>query len=67
MSLVDVASVQEPSLDRVAAGDPDSSYLIRKLEGTAVTGGQMPLFGQPLDQPTIDAMRQWIANGAPPM
>jgi hypothetical protein len=64
MSLVGVASVQEPAVERVAAGAPDDSYLIHKLEGTAQTGGQMPLFGQPLDQATIDTIRQWITDGA---
>jgi hypothetical protein len=64
MSLVGVASIQEPAVERVAAGAPDDSYLIHKLEGTAQTGGQMPLFGQPLDQATIDTIRQWITDGA---
>lgn len=63
-NLVDIASVEVPSLDRVEPGDPDASYLIQKLEGTAAVGGQMPLGGTPLDQATIDAIRQWIADGA---
>ena len=63
-SLVGVTSVQEPTLSRVAANDPDNSYLIQKLEGTNTTGGQMPLFGTPLDQAVIGDIRQWIANGA---
>ena len=63
-----VPSVQQPAILRVAAGDADASYLIDKLEGTAPapTNSQMPLFGQPLDQPTIDAIRQWIDDGATP-
>lgn len=64
MSLVGVASQQDPGLNRVTPGDPDASYLIHKLEGTAPVGGQMPLFGQPLQQPTIDTIRQWISDGA---
>lgn len=63
-NLVGVASVQEPSLSRVAAGDPENSYLIRKLEGTAATGEQMPLGGPPLEQAIVDDIRQWIADGA---
>ena len=48
----------------VAAGDPDASYLIRKLEGTAgITGQRMPP-GTPLPQSDIDIIRTWIANGA---
>jgi hypothetical protein len=63
-NLVGVASIQEPELSRVAAGDPDNSYLIHKLEGTASEGEQMPFGGPPLDQDLIDSIRQWIADGA---
>ena len=64
--LVGVASVEQPNLQRVAAGDPDSSYIVHKLEnGPAITGKQMPLNEEPLPQATIDAIRQWITNGAP--
>ena len=63
-ALVGTASIQVPSLSRVAAGDPDNSYLVQKLEGTAAVGGQMPLGGSPLDPATIEDIRQWIADGA---
>jgi mono/diheme cytochrome c family protein len=64
MNLVNVASVQNAGVDRVEPGDPDSSYLIRKIEGTAATGLRMPPLGNALDQETIDAIRQWISDGA---
>jgi len=64
IGLVNVESLQNSALDRVEPGNPDDSYLIRKLEGTASVGAQMPLFGTPLDQDAIDAVRQWISNGA---
>ena len=63
-ALVGIASIQVPALSRVAAGDPDNSYLIQKLEGTAAVGGQMPLGGTPLAQETIDDIRRWITEGA---
>ena len=64
-SLVGVASIEMPSLQRVAPNDPDNSYLIRKLEGGPNIGGaRMPLGGAPLDQTTIDSIRLWITNGA---
>lgn len=64
--LVDVPSVEQPDLDRVKPGDPDDSYMVRKIEGLAgIDGGQMPLGEAPLPQATIDAIRQWITNGAP--
>jgi hypothetical protein len=62
--LVGVASDEEPSLQRVEPGDPNNSYLVQKLEGTAATGGRMPLNGTPLAQADIDVIRQWIAEGA---
>jgi len=65
--LVGVPSVEVPSLDRVKAGDPASSYIILKLQGSpGIVGSQMPLGETPLPQATIDVIRQWITNGAPP-
>jgi hypothetical protein len=65
--LVGVSSQEVPSLDRVKPSDPDSSYIIIKLtKGPGIVGGQMPLDLPPLPQATIDAIRQWIANGALP-
>ena len=65
-NLVGVPSVQAGSQLRVDPGDPDASYLIRKLEGTASEGEQMPLGGPPVPQATIDFVRQWIIDGALP-
>jgi hypothetical protein len=49
----------------VAPNDPDASYLIRKLEGTAgISGSQMPPGGTVLPQSDINVIRQWIQNGA---
>jgi len=62
--LVGVASTQNPALMRVEPSNPGESYLIRKLEGTAGTGGQMPLGATPLPQSDIDVIRQWITDGA---
>jgi hypothetical protein len=63
INLVGVPS-NEVSLLRVSPGDPEQSYLIRKLEGSASVGGQMPLGGPPIPQATIDFVRQWILDGA---
>ncbi len=64
--LVGVPSVEQPDLQRVAPGDPDGSYMVHKIEGLpGISGGQMPLGETALPQATIDAIRQWIANGAP--
>ena len=42
---------------------PDSSYLLKKVEGTGA-GAQMPYNGDPLPQDAIDAIRNWIREGA---
>jgi len=63
-NLVNVQSLQVGTLDRVTPGNPDDSYLIRKLEGgPGIVGDQMPLGGA-LDQATIDMIRSWITDGA---
>jgi uncharacterized protein (TIGR03118 family) len=65
-ALVGVASLEQPALRRVKAGDPDNSYIIQKLEGAAgISGSRMPLGGPFLDQATIDQIKSWIASGAP--
>ena len=62
---VGVASVQQPSLQRVQPNDAANSYIIRKLEGAAgISGSRMPLGGPFLDQATIDEVKSWIAAGA---
>jgi hypothetical protein len=63
--LVNAPSVEVPALKRVAPGNPDASYLIQKLEGTAASGSRMPLNGPALAPATIAVIRQWIADGAP--
>ena len=62
-SLVNVASIQDPAIDRVEPGQPDNSYLVHKIDGTAAS--QMPPSGA-LPQAEIDAIRQWITDGAAP-
>jgi methionine-rich copper-binding protein CopC len=63
--LVSVPSAEQAAVLRVAPGNPDNSYIIRKLQGTSgISGGQMPLGGPYLPQSTIDVIRQWITAGA---
>jgi hypothetical protein len=50
----------------VIPGNPDLSYLVRKLEGgPGITGARMPLGGPPLDPALIANVRAWITAGAP--
>jgi hypothetical protein len=65
-SLVGVPSVEPSGLLRVAPGDANNSYLIRKLEGTAGIGERMPAGLPALPQSDINVIRQWIGDGALP-
>jgi hypothetical protein len=64
--LVGVPSAERPDLLRVNPGNPDASYMVQKIENApGIIGGQMPLMETPLSQATMDAIRQWVTNGAP--
>jgi hypothetical protein len=64
-NLVNVQSVEVPELMRVRPGQPDSSYLVWKIEGTSgIAGGRMPSGLSPLSAEEIQAIRDWIADGA---
>jgi hypothetical protein len=63
--LVNVASKEVPGLMRVNPGNPDASYIVQKIEGTAAQGARMPFGGPYLTQDRIDLVRRWIAAGAP--
>jgi hypothetical protein len=60
-------STENPSLNRVEPGDPERSYLAKKLRGDPdITGSPMPLDrpgGLPREQ--IDGILGWIRAGAP--
>lgn len=65
-STVNVASSQQPSLMRVKPGDPDNSYLMRKLAGVSgITGSRMPQGGPFLSAQDLQLVRSWISQGAP--
>ena len=56
------------SMMEIDSGNPDSSYLIWKIEGQgpngeAIQGGRMPLFGTALSAATIQNIRDWVADG----
>ena len=62
---VNRASVEMPSLLRVAPGAPADSYLYRKITGAGITGERMPFGQPPLDDAKIRLVRDWIRRGAP--
>ncbi len=60
---------QEPGWVRVVPGDPNHSYVLVKIGGAPGPlgdGGLMPPNSVLLCQPKMDAIRRWIAAGAPP-
>ncbi len=64
-NLVSVNSSEMPALLRVNPGNPDSSYIVWKIEGrSGIQGGRMPLGMQPLSAEQIAAIRGWISDGA---
>jgi hypothetical protein len=73
-------AAEDPNMDIIAAGDPEHSYLMHKLDydecqyATTCNATRNQLFvncglGMPyssgtLDNPTRDTIRRWIAQGA---
>jgi hypothetical protein len=69
-NLVSVASTTDPTRLRVIPGDPEHSFLwqklaVRTLGLDGVPGLGMPLGNEPVDAAELDALRLWIAAGAP--
>lgn len=67
-NIVDVASTENPALRRIAPGDPDNSYLLRKLSDCAgcYVGARMPFGRPPLPDAQLQLLRDWVAAGAAP-
>jgi hypothetical protein len=65
-ALVGVGSLQKPGEIIVVPGNPDASYLVKKLEGDpTITGRRMPRNGPPfLTAGQILVIRRWIQLGA---
>ena len=64
--LVNVPSSAKAGAIRVVPGDPDSSYLIHKIEGlSGIVGQRMPRTAGPfLTSGQIAIIRRWIQEGA---
>jgi hypothetical protein len=62
---VGVKSLERPKLLLVESGNPDASYLVRKIEGGPdIAGALMPSNAPPLTADAISAIRQWITECA---
>ena len=64
--IVNVPSKERPALMYVVPGDPDSSYLVHKVEGLPdIIGRRMPFSGPPyLTDGQILILKRWITTGA---
>jgi len=65
--LVNAASRGKPGAIRVIPGDPDNSYIVKKLTGAPdIVGRRMPFSGAPfLTDGQMLILKRWIAIGAP--
>jgi len=65
--IVNRPAVGNASLDLIEPGDPERSYLIKKLRGDPdVTGARMPLDNPGgLTQEQMDGLLGWVLAGAP--
>lgn len=64
-AIVNVQSVEVPSLARVRPNDHLNSYLYRKITGAGITGDRMPQGLPPLTDAQTALVRNWIRRGAP--
>ena len=62
-NIVAVDAVQM-NLKRVNPGNPDDSYLLRKVKGVGIVADRMPLGGPFLSDDQIELIEQWILDGA---
>ena len=64
--LIGRASLGQPGATLVIPGDPDNSYLIKKLQGAAgIAGQRMPRGNGPfLSEGQILVIKAWIRDGA---
>jgi hypothetical protein len=65
-NLVGTASTGKPGATRVIPGDPDNSYIVKKLEGASdINGERMPRgVGPFLSEGQMLVIRRWIQQGA---
>jgi hypothetical protein len=66
--IVNVASLENPALMRIAPGDPENSYLVRKVSDCVgcYVGMRMPWGRPPLPDAQVQLLRDWVAAGAAP-
>ena len=62
---VGVTSTERGDLKRIEPGDPERSYLVKKIRGDSdITGGAMPLIGS-ITTGQRQLVIDWVRRGAP--
>jgi hypothetical protein len=68
--LVGIPALEDPSLTRAVAGDPERSFLYLKLGGASpvddipAIGTRMPPRAEPIADADLELVREWIEQGA---
>lgn len=68
--LVGIQALEDPTLYRVVAGDPERSFLYLKIGGAPpvadipAIGTRMPPQAPPIDEADMEVVRRWILQGA---
>jgi hypothetical protein len=64
-NIVMVPSTERSDLNRIEPGNPDRSYLVKKIRGDAdIVGSQMPLVGS-ITPTQRQLVIDWVRRGAP--
>jgi len=62
-STVGMTSMENPSLKRIEPGEPELSYLVKKIKGEpGIVGVRMPFNKNPLSEDEINAIISWIES-----
>jgi len=62
-AVVGTPSRERPDLMRVRPGDPEHSYLVKKVRGDAdIIGVQMPLIGEKLSAEEVATIEAWVRS-----
>jgi hypothetical protein len=64
-ALVGVPARNRAGATLIIPGNPEDSYLVRKLEGRDISGARMPLNGPYLTPNQLVVLKRWIEIGAP--
>jgi mono/diheme cytochrome c family protein len=60
---IDAPSKELPALKIIDTATPESSYLLKKVQGGSdIKGGRMPRFGKKLPAADIESLKAWLTG-----